>query len=89
MKITSLTKIIVILSAAFCLMPCNPMGQGAKRDSKFTLPPIGASEKQSRTDFALASQRQAWMRHPVLGDPSFDNFKRYDKNPVQRGNPPF
>lgn len=43
----------------------------------------------SGTDFALQSQRQAWMRHPVLGDPSFDNFKRYEKNPVQRGTPPF
>lgn len=41
------------------------------------------------TDFALQSQSQAWMRHPVLGDPSFDNFKRYEKNPVQRGSPPF
>lgn len=41
------------------------------------------------TDFALQSQSQAWLRHPVLGDPSFDNFKRYGKNPVQRGTPPF
>ena len=41
------------------------------------------------TDFALQSQSKAWMRHPVLGDPSFDNFKRYEKNPVQRGSPPF
>lgn len=41
------------------------------------------------TDFALKAQQQAWMRHPVLGDPSFDNFKRYGKNPLQRGTPPF
>lgn len=46
-------------------------------------------EKQSRTDFTLLLQRDAWLRHPVLGDPSFDDFKRYDKNPVVRGTPPF
>jgi hypothetical protein len=43
----------------------------------------------SGTDFALLSQKQAWLRHPVLGDPSFDHFRRYEKNPIQRGTPPF
>jgi hypothetical protein len=47
------------------------------------------AEKQPETDYALLSQKDAWIRHPVLGDPSFDNFKRYGKNPVQRGTPPF
>ncbi len=42
-----------------------------------------------RTDFALLSQKDNWLRHPVLGDPSFDSFSRYEKNPVQRGTPPF
>jgi hypothetical protein len=46
-------------------------------------------EKQPETDYALLSQKDAWMRHPVLGDPSFDNFKRYEKNPLERGTPPF
>ncbi len=40
-------------------------------------------------DFATLPLKDAWMRHPVLGDPSFDNFKRYAKNPVERGTPPF
>ena len=41
------------------------------------------------TDYALLQQKDSWLRHPVLGDPSFDNFKRYEKNPVERGKPPF
>jgi uncharacterized protein len=43
----------------------------------------------SGTDFALLPQKNAWLRHPVLGDPSFDNFARYGKNPIERGTPPF
>jgi DUF1680 family protein len=43
----------------------------------------------SGTDFALLPQKDAWFRNPVLGDPSFDNFKRYAKNPIERGTPPF
>jgi len=27
-------------------------------------------------DYASMKQREAWLRHPVLGDPSFDTFKR-------------
>jgi DUF1680 family protein len=41
------------------------------------------------TDYALKSHMSEWLRHPVLGDPSFDNFIRYGKNPVQRGTPPY
>jgi len=41
-----------------------------------------------KTDYALSSQRDVWMHHPVLGDPSFDRFGRYGKNPVQRGSYP-
>jgi len=41
------------------------------------------------TDYASLACKDDWMRHPVLGDPSFDNFIRDGKNPVQRGTPPY
>ena len=40
-------------------------------------------------DFARATYRDAWMRHPVYGDPSFDPFERLPGNPILRGAPPF
>ncbi|MEW6755429.1 MAG: hypothetical protein AB1505_31285 [Candidatus Latescibacterota bacterium] len=40
------------------------------------------------TDYALSVHAQAWLRHPVLGDPSFDAFVRHPGNPVHRGAPP-
>lgn len=40
-------------------------------------------------DFADASHRDAWIRHPVWGDPSFDTFERLPGNPVLRGSPPY
>jgi len=40
------------------------------------------------TDYALSNQRDAWLRHPVLGDPSFDAFQRHPANPLHRGAPP-
>ncbi len=47
------------------------------------------ADKDQGTDYALLAHKDDWMRHPVLGDPSFDSFKRYEKNPVHRGTPPF
>ena len=48
---------------------------------------IACSETDShKTDFALVTMKDSWLHHPVLGDPSFDRFERYLKNPVQRGN---
>ncbi len=40
------------------------------------------------TDYALGVHRQAWLRHPVYGDPSFDAFERLPGNPVVVGKPP-
>lgn len=39
----------------------------------------------SGKDYAPVSMKDKWLHHPVLGDPSFDTFERYLKNPVQRG----
>ena len=33
-------------------------------------------------DYAKMERREAWLRHPVLGDPSFDAFEKLgDINP--------
>lgn len=39
-------------------------------------------------DYASSASREAWVRHPVYGDPSFDVFERLPGNPVVRGAPP-
>jgi hypothetical protein len=40
-------------------------------------------------DYAEARHAEAWLRHPVYGDPSFDSFERLPGNPIHRGAPPF
>ena len=40
-------------------------------------------------DYAELQQREAWLHHPILGDPSFDTFKRLSGNPIFRGAPPY
>lgn len=42
-----------------------------------------------RTDYADHAQVDAWLRHPVFGDPSFDSFQHSPSNPVFRGAYPF
>ncbi|HNS18898.1 MAG TPA: hypothetical protein PKH24_00285 [Sedimentisphaerales bacterium] len=52
---------------------------------RWTPPP----ERRGAIDFALSVQADAWLRHGVLGDPSFDSFERRPGNPIVRGKPPF
>lgn len=40
-------------------------------------------------DYAESAQVDAWLRHPVYGDPSFDSFQRLPGNPIHRGTPEF
>ncbi len=40
-------------------------------------------------DFASGSFRESWLRHPVLGDASFDSFEHAPGNPVHRGASPY
>ena len=47
-----------------------------------------AAEMQATTDYANPAQREAWLRHPVYGDASFDAFVHHPKNPVHRGKAP-
>ncbi len=39
-------------------------------------------------EYASGALRNAWLRHPIYGDPSFDAFVRLPGNPVHRGSPP-
>ena len=41
------------------------------------------------TDYAVSRHVGDWLRHPVLGDPSFDAFERVSGNFVHRGKPPY
>ena len=55
-----------------------------------------AAEAQARSslsasaiDLAHVAQRDHWIHHPVLGDPSWDAFRRIPGNPVRRGRSPY
>ncbi len=50
---------------------------------------LGIGESGEPIDFAAAAQCDAWLRHPVLGDPSFDAFEHAAGNPLHRGTPPY
>ena len=40
-------------------------------------------------EYAESRFVDAWLRHPVLGDPCFDSFERVPSNPVHTGDPPY
>jgi hypothetical protein len=40
---------------------------------------------QKEIDYANLNQKDSWTHHPVLGDPSWDNFIHNSNNPVTRG----
>ena len=44
--------------------------------------------KNQVTDYAKMRNMEAWLRHPVLGDPSFDNFSKLGQT-VHRSEDPF
>jgi hypothetical protein len=37
---------------------------------------------KTTNDWANCSQWQNWLHHPVLGDPSWDTFRRIPGNPI-------
>src|SRR4051812_28694973 len=54
------------------------------------LAPQGATaEPPPVVDYAESRHVDAWLRHPVFGDPSFDAFERAPGNPIHRGTPDF
>lgn len=40
-------------------------------------------------DYAESRYVDVWLRHPVLGDPSFDAFERVPGNPIHTGALPY
>ena len=51
------------------------------------------AEREEQTagsiDYARSASRQAWLHHPVVGDPSFDSFVHHPSNPLLEGSPPY
>ena len=45
--------------------------------------------RRESLDLAQASYRDWWLHHPVLGDPSWDAFKREPGNPIYTGAAPW
>ncbi len=77
----------------------NPMRRGAilapTREKNMFLAPMiclaccmPQALPESEIDYAHGAQREAWLRHPVYGDPSFDAFDRLPGNPAITGAPP-
>lgn len=50
---------------------------------------VAAAADMPAIDFADAAHVDDWLRHPVLGDPSFDSFEHAPGNPIHRGSPPY
>ena len=48
----------------------------------------GSQEVQRELDYAKAENMEAWLRHPVLGDPSFDTFEKLGET-VHQSVPPY
>ncbi|MDX9971721.1 MAG: hypothetical protein RBU21_01895 [FCB group bacterium] len=48
-----------------------------------------ASVMGQTVDYAQAVHVDDWLRHPVLGDPSFDSFVHAPNNPITKGTPPY
>jgi hypothetical protein len=67
----------------------TPLPSGAPLTAAIPGPWAPPAGRALSIDFAEAAQADAWLRHPVLGDPSFDSFRRRPGNPVIRGKPPF
>jgi hypothetical protein len=40
-------------------------------------------------DYAKANQRERWLHHYAIGDPSWDTFVRESGNPIYQGKPPY
>lgn len=55
----------------------------------FILPNPNDPARLAAIDYAHISQRERWVHHPVVGDPSWDSFHRIPGNPVYRGSPPY
>jgi len=82
-----------ILAAAVCAVAALPTtGAGSKTGVVVPRwPPLWERPaiRTTTIDFAQAANADAWLRHPILGDPSFDSFRRAPGNPLVKGTAPF
>lgn len=44
---------------------------------------------KNHLDLCDFTNRNYWLHHPVIGDPSFDAFRRSEQNPAYVGEPPY
>jgi len=82
---------LVAVLSPFCLGAEEPAAPAARAvvipqvPRLWPLPPAA----QATLDYAESSRADAWLRHPILGDPSFDSFQHHASNPFVRGEAPF
>ena len=77
-------------TAIACLIACLSVPLvAAPGDESAPQADAAALQTTHATDFARSVHVDAWLRHPVYGDPSFDAFERLPGNPIHRGAPPF
>ncbi len=81
-----------VFAAAVCLFAVLPaVGQGRKTGVVAPQwPPLWhrPGERATTIDYAQGAAADAWIRHPILGDPSFDTFTRASGNPFVKGAAP-
>lgn len=82
-----------VLAAAVCAAAAIP-APGSRSNAGVVAPrwppPWKRPAARAATiDYALGANADAWLRHPILGDPSFDTFRRSPGNPFVRGVAPF
>src|SRR5512138_251763 len=91
---------ILVFIGATCalLLAVGPMevqtANGPSRQTGAVVPSLPAPwhvppDSRRSIDYAVSAQADAWLRHPILGDPSFDAFGRPPGNPLMRGSEPF
>ena len=76
------------------LLAGSVLGQAAPAAGQPMVPllprPWAMPPAQTQTlDYAEGGLADAWLRQPLLGDPSFDAFARLPGNPLVRGEAPF
>lgn len=89
---------LVIMGFAVCAVAARAEDQpSTNRNASIgvvrpVLPRLWRVDRTTRSvtrDYAKSDFADAWLRHPILGDPSFDSFVRDPGNPIVTGTPPF
>ncbi len=83
-----------LAAAVLCATSVTGIAPSATAQSKGGITPAlprswKATAHTTRIDYARSENADAWLRHPILGDPSFDSFERVSGQPVVSGTLPF